>query len=358
MRQTRRPNPDFWHGKKVLVTGHTGFKGAWLCHWLVKLGANVIGISLPPDTDPSLFNSSGISDQITSIHCDIRNHDKFCEMVRSAKPEIAFHLAAQSLVLQSYETPQQTFDVNIMGTVNLLMALKDMQSFKSGVVVTSDKVYRNHGRGVPFAEGDELGGNDPYSSSKAACEIVVASMRASFFKTGAAIATARAGNVIGGGDWAGNRIVPDAIRAWNSGAQLVIRNPDAVRPWQHVLEPLAGYLMLAESLWSNQSFATAFNFGPDIKDCVAVRSLIERAQSEFGKGEFEFSAPHSGPQEAALLTLDASLARAELNIAPQWSLETAVAKTMTWYKKYYEGKSATSLCLADIAAYGQSHGPI
>jgi CDP-glucose 4,6-dehydratase len=355
MMSSRLPNPNFWKNKRVLVTGHTGFKGAWLALWLIELGAIVTGISLPPKTEPNFFASLGLQEKLTSLTCDIRDNESLQAVIRGADPEIVLHLAAQALVLASYDTPQETFEVNVIGTLNVLAALRQSSSFRACVVVTSDKVYRNLGHGLAFAEDDELGGFDPYSASKAACEIAVASFRASYFATGAAIATARAGNVIGGGDWAANRIIPDAIRAWNNDETLVIRNPDAIRPWQHVLEPLVGYLVLAESMWEDRTFARAFNLGPKREGCVSVRKLIGLAQEAFGKGETQFPTHKTGQHEAAILMLNAGLAEKELKIKPRWHLETAVTKTMNWYRRFYDGQAAIDLCLGDIAAYEQSN---
>ena len=355
MTPSRLPDSKFWKNKRVLVTGHTGFKGAWLALWLVELGANVTGISLPPASAPNLFESLGLQEKITSLTCDIRDNAAIQAAIHKADPEIVLHLAAQALVLSSYENPQETFEVNVIGTLNVLAALRQSSSFRACVVVTSDKVYRNLGAGKAFTENDELGGFDPYSASKAACEIAVASFRASYFATGGAIATARAGNVIGGGDWAANRIIPDAIRAWNNNEALVIRNPHSIRPWQHVLEPLAGYLVLAESLWHNRAYAQAYNLGPHADDCVSVGQLINLAQEKYKTGKTQFPTPQSAPHEAAVLMLNADLAAKEFNIKPRWHLQTTVAKTMDWYRHFYEGQNAVDLCLADIAAYEKSN---
>ncbi len=353
--QSRLPDPNFWNNRRVLITGHTGFKGAWLALWLIELGAIVTGISLPPQTEPNLFECLGLQQKLTSFTCDIRDKESLLAAIGVADPEIVLHLAAQALVLESYKTPQETFEVNVIGTLNVLAALKRCRSFRACVVVTSDKVYRNLGHGMAFTEDDELGGLDPYSASKAACEIAVASFRASYFETGAAIATARAGNVIGGGDWAANRIIPDAIRAWNRNEALVIRNPDSIRPWQHVLEPLAGYLIMAETLWQDRTFARTFNLGPQREDCVSVRKLIGLAQEKFGKGETQFPTIKIGQHEAAVLMLNAGLAAQELNIRPRWHLEITAKKTMDWYRQFYAGQAAIDLCLSDITAYEQSN---
>jgi CDP-glucose 4,6-dehydratase len=355
MTPTRLPDANFWRNKRVLVTGHTGFKGAWLALWLVEMGADVTGISLQPNSEPNLFESLQLAGALKSIICDIRNKNELNAAIRQANPEITLHLAAQALVLTSYEAPDATFETNVLGTLNVLSALREVSSCRAGVVVTSDKVYRNLGQGQAFIETDALGGFDPYSASKAACEIAVASFRASYFGTGAAIATARAGNVIGGGDWAANRIIPDAIRAWNKNEPLAIRNPESIRPWQHVLEPLAGYLVLAEALWRDRHFAQAYNLGPRREDCVSVRQLISLAQQNFGKGSIDFSPPRHDQHEASVLLLDAALAEKELDLNPKWHLETTVTKTMNWYRHFYDGKPARELCRNDITAYESSH---
>ncbi len=355
MTVSRLPDSTFWRGKRVLVTGHTGFKGAWLALWLVELGAIVTGISLPPQSQPNLFESLGLQEKITSLTCDIRDNAALQAAIHKADPQIVLHLAAQALVLSSYENPQETFEVNVIGTLNVLAALRSINSFRACVVVTSDKVYRNLGSGKAFTEDDELGGFDPYSASKAACEIAVASFRASYFATGGAIATARAGNVIGGGDWAANRIIPDAIRAWNKHEALIIRNPGSIRPWQHVLEPLAGYLMVAESLWQNRAYAKAYNLGPHNDDCVSVGQLISLAQEKYKKGKTQYPTQQSAPHEATVLTLNAELAAKEFNIKSRWRLQTTIAKTMDWYQRFDAGQKAIDLCLEDIAAYENSN---
>ena len=257
------PSALFWRGKSVLITGHTGFKGAWLTLWLAQLGARVTGVALPPATSPNLFTEAKVEALCDSHVCDVRDAAAFLDRIKASRPEIVFHLAAQPLVRASYREPLATFETNAMGTAYLLDAVRQIDSVRVVVIVTTDKVYRNVETLQPYREDDPLGGRDPYSASKAASEIIAASYRASFLAVrNVAVATARSGNVIGGGDWSDDRLIPDAIRAWDAGRALVIRHPEAVRPWQHVLEPLAGYMILASKLWERPSLADAYNFGP------------------------------------------------------------------------------------------------
>ena len=287
----------FWHGKRVLLTGHTGFKGGWLALWLHRLGAHVIGISLPPTTSPNLFDLAKINELCDSHFCDIRNIEALTTLVSSAQPEVVFHLAAQPLVRHSYQKPAETFDTNVLGTAHLLDALRGLRSVKAVVMVTTDKVYRNNEWRWPYREDDILGGKDPYSASKAASEIVIASYRDSFLaEQGVAVASARAGNVIGGGDWSADRLIPDTVRSWQKSETLKIRRPNAIRPWQHVLEPLAGYLTLAEQLWKNASLAGAYNFGPPTQEVSTVRDVIELAQTAYGNGTVQYGDGSEGPQ--------------------------------------------------------------
>ncbi|MBC7618723.1 MAG: CDP-glucose 4,6-dehydratase, partial [Candidatus Saccharibacteria bacterium] len=271
---------DFWRGKRVLITGHTGFKGAWLAFWLQRLGANVTGIALPAATQPSLFALLGEKPWMNSHHGDIRDATSLKAAVHSARPEIVFHLAAQALVRASYQQPLDTFATNVMGTANLLEALRDLPSVRVAVMVTTDKVYQNREWLYPYREDDALGGHDPYSASKAASELVIASYRSSYLESaGLAVASVRAGNVIGGGDWSADRLIPDAVRAWQAKQPLVIRNPHATRPWQHVLEPLAGYLALACQLWAKPALAGAYNMGPSPHAASSVENVINLASS-------------------------------------------------------------------------------
>lgn len=345
----------FFHGKKVLITGHTGFKGSWLTLWLQQLGAQVTGIALPPATTPSLFslldfNSSAF--QRFNHFQDIRDAFALNSIVQAAQPEIVFHLAAQPLVRASYRDPLGTINTNVMGTANLLDALRNVLSVRVAVVVTTDKVYRNHEHPYPYREDDHLGGHDPYSASKAASELIVASYRDAFlYEQGVAVATVRAGNVIGGGDWSEDRLIPDAVRAWQSGQPLEVRRPEAVRPWQHVLEPLAGYLSLAEKLWDNPALAGSYNFGPETSEAASVRTVVELARGTYGKGEVIWGDGSEGPHEAGWLALEIAKARTLLGVAPRLGLVEAVNRTMSWYRRLAAGEDAKALCLEDIEAY-------
>lgn len=345
-------NSLFWRGKRVLLTGHTGFKGAWLTQWLNRLGAQVTGVSLPPVAEPSLFTLAEIGKRCASHFCDITARDMLHELIWRARPDVLFHFAAQSLVRPSYREPVSTFATNVMGTVNVLEALRGQESIRVAIGVTTDKVYQNHEWLWPYRETDVLGGHDPYSASKAASEIVIASYRDAFLsQQGVALASARAGNVIGGGDWAEDRLIPDAVRCWQSGQPLVVRRPQSVRPWQHVLEPLAGYLALAEQLWARPELAGAYNFGPEPHESVTVRSVIEAALSSYGEGSVRYNDGSEGPHEAKYLTLDIAKARNVLGYRPRWSLLEAVQRTLSWYRRQRQGERADVLCEEDIAAF-------
>ncbi len=339
---------DFWRGKRVLITGHTGFKGSWLALWLRQLGAEVSGLSLAPNAEPSLHGLLGGAAEGPDI-VDIRDRAAVTNRVLRAKPQIVFHLAAQALVRASYRDPAETYETNVSGTVNLLDALRLCEDVRSIVVVTTDKVYHNPETGLAFMETDPLGGQDPYSASKAAAEIVTASYRSSFFAArGVGLATARAGNVIGGGDWAEDRLIPDAVRAWQAGEVLYVRRPRAVRPWQHVLEPLNGYMSLAERLWTLPEGIESYNFGPDHAEAASVGTVLKIAERHFGNGTVEFGDGTEGPHEAGYLVLDSARARADLGYVPRWRLNETVRRTMEWYRAEREGRSALELCLADI----------
>ena len=348
----RIPNPAFWSGKRVLITGHTGFKGGWLALWLKRLGAVVTGVSLPAATEPNLFTLARVFELFRTVFCDIRDRERICDHIQEAAPEIVIHLAAQPLVRASYRDPVETFTINVIGTVHVLDALRRVDSVRVVVMVTTDKVYANCEWIYPYREGDMLGGHDPYSASKAASEIVVASYRDAFLQEqGVAVATARAGNVIGGGDWSEDRLIPDAIRSWQKEEPLLVRSPDAVRPWQHVLEPLSNYLMLAEKLWSDPSLAGPWNFGPETGQAATVREFIEFARKCYGGGEVIWGNGSEGPHEAGYLALEISKARHALAIRPRWSLTTAIEKTMDWYRAVNLGADARVLCEAQIAEY-------
>ncbi len=342
----------FWQDKRVLLTGHTGFKGAWLALWLRRLGAEVHGVSLAPNTTPNLFTLAQIDQNCRSHIHDLREYQGLERLVGLIQPEIVFHLAAQALVRASYQDPIATYSINVMGTAHLLNALRGIESVKVAVMVTTDKVYLNREWPWPYREEDTLGGHDPYSASKAASELVVASYRDSFLAAqGVAIGTARAGNVIGGGDWADDRLVPDAVRAWQAGRVLEVRRPQAIRPWQHVLEPLSGYLSLAQRLWIQPAAAGAYNFGPDASGAASVRELVEIASDAFGRGEISYGEGQSGPHEAGSLSLEVAKARVSLGVMPKWTLTQAAQRTLSWYRAQEQGGSAISLCNADIAAF-------
>jgi len=355
--KTTHPLSTFWRGKRVLLTGHTGFKGGWLVLWLHRLGAEVTGISLQPNTDPNLYELANIRNLCSSHFCDIRDSKQLKTLIRQSQPEIVFHLAAQPLVRQSYCSPVDTFSTNVMGTAHVLDSLRSLCSVHVAVMVTTDKVYRNNEWPWPYREDDSLGGHDPYSASKAASEILISSYRDSFLaEQGVAVASARAGNVIGGGDWSADRLIPDAVRAWQSGKTLDIRHPNAIRPWQHVLEPLAGYLILAAALARGNQFkgnhlCSAFNFGPSTDGSVTVKDAIELARTAYGGGLVNYAIPTDGYHEAGMLALDVSKVRVKLGITPKWTFTETVYRTMAWYQAHHQGADARALCESDIADY-------
>ena len=348
----RSPGDGFWPGKRVLVTGHTGFKGAWLCLWLRDLGADVHGLALPPDpARPSLhrlINGDVGSDEVA----DVREHGAVRARVLAVRPEIVLHLAAQPLVRASYRCPLDTFATNVQGTANLLESLREVPSVRSVVSVTTDKVYENLERSEPFVETDPLGGHDPYSASKAAADILTASYRRSFFlPRGVGLASARAGNVIGGGDWAEDRLIPDAIRAFEHGGVLEVRRPDAVRPWQHVLEPLHGYLLLAERLWHEPGLAPSYNFGPERDSAATVRHLLLRSGEHVDLARIRWGDGDEGPHEAGFLQLDSTNAARDLGFRSRFGLAETIDRTWRWYDGFASGSEPATLCRADIAAF-------
>lgn len=348
----QNPDPAFWAGRRVFLTGHTGFKGGWLALWLSRLGAQVSCLALAPSTQPNLFSAARIADVAQSRIGDIRDANLVRDAMKQAAPEIVFHLAAQPLVRASYKMPIETYATNVMGTAHVLEAMRECDSVRSAVMITTDKVYRNLEQPLPYREDDALGGYDPYSASKAASEIVIASYRDAFLNArNVAMASARAGNVIGGGDWSDDRLIPDAVRAWSSGATLQIRRPQAIRPWQHVLEPLCAYLKLAEKLHAKPALAGAYNFGPLTHEAASVRDVIEIARASYGRGDVEFGDGQDGPHEAGWLSLEIAKARAYLDVAPRWNLAQSVARTMQWYRAQATSMDARALCEADIAAY-------
>jgi CDP-glucose 4,6-dehydratase len=347
------PISDFFRAKRVLLTGHTGFKGAWLAIWLRELGASVCGVSLPPVTDPSLFDLAKLNAILDGHIADIRDGEAMKRIVDAFDPQIVFHLAAQPLVRESYDDPVGTFGSNVMGTVNVLEALRARPSCRVAVMVTSDKVYRNLEWAYPYREDDVLGGRDPYSASKAAAEIVTDAYRSSFLHdSGTAVATARAGNVIGGGDWSKDRLLPDAVRAWQAGAPLAVRHPSAHRPWQHVLDALHGYLLLAEALWRDPGLAGPWNFGPATHQTATVGEVLELARAAYGSGEIVAANVSPQKHEAGRLMVESAKARERLGFAPRWGLEESVRRTMSWYRSLAAGQAALDLCHADIASFG------
>ncbi|MBK1631887.1 CDP-glucose 4,6-dehydratase [Thiohalocapsa halophila] len=347
------PAPSFWAGRRVLVTGHTGFKGGWLAIWLHRMGARVTGFSLAPVSQPNLYHLAGVGELTASHLADVRDAQALQGIVAEADPEVVFHLAAQPLVRASYRDPLGTFASNVQGTASLLDALRPLSALRAVVAITTDKVYRNLEQAFPYRETDALGGHDPYSASKAAAEMVIASYRDAFLAgQGVAVASARAGNVIGGGDWSEDRLIPDAVRAWEGQQSLDVRRPMAIRPWQHVLEPLCAYLVLAERLWdSPKAFAGAYNFGPQTHEAATVREVITLARESYGKGDVNWGDGSDGPHEAGWLALEVAKARHRLGIAPRWSLGTSVERTMRWYRRQAQGESAAALCAEDLDAY-------
>jgi CDP-glucose 4,6-dehydratase len=361
MRTMQSDTGQFWRNKRVLLTGHTGFKGAWMGLWLKALGAEVTGFALPPATEPNLWgllgeaHSGGTSG---SVLADIRDVRRVSEVVAAADPHIVIHMAAQALVRESYRDPLGTYATNVMGTAALLQACRSLSSLQCVVVVTSDKVYENHGEGRPFEEQDRLGGHDPYSNSKACTELLTTSFRDSFFADGPPIATARAGNVIGGGDWSEDRLIPDCVRALQSGQAVSLRYPDAIRPWQHVLEPLSGYLALAEGLVNApQNTPRAVNFGPDPASFCTVREVVDTFGARFAGTAQRLpawvrdAAPQ--PSEAQALTLSSALAARALGWRPRLDIRESLSWTADWYLAHSTGENMLEFSEMQIARYRQ-----
>ncbi len=331
-----------YRGKKVLVTGHTGFKGAWLCEWLIKLGANVAGFSLDLVSTPSIFEVNELASRVRHFEGDVRKLESIQNAVKEFQPEIVFHLAAQSLVRKSYDEPVSTFDTNIMGTVNVLEAIRGCKSVQASVLVTTDKCYENTGSEFGYRETDHLGGKDPYSASKAAAEIVIHSYARSFLNSNnVRVASVRAGNVVGGGDWAEDRVIPDCIRAWSQGKPMQMRNPESVRPWQHVLEPLSGYLWLGAKLFQNDKSAVgeAFNFGPEVDQCKTVKEVVLEMNKHWKKEvPFETVSSDTKKAEATLLRLNCDKAYNRLQWKPVLDFSETFLMTTEWYQSYYDGQ--------------------
>lgn len=348
----------FYHGKRVLVTGHTGFKGSWLSIWLHELGAEVIGVGLDPFTERDNFVLSGIGQKIKAdIRADIRDGERMKEIFQTYQPEIVFHLAAQPLVRLSYDIPVETYATNVMGTINILEAIRATDSVKVGVMITTDKCYENKEQIWGYRENEPMGGYDPYSSSKGAAEIAIASWRRSFFnpleyvKHGKSIASVRAGNVIGGGDWALDRIIPDCIKALEAGKPIEIRSRKAVRPWQHVLEPLSGYMLLASKMWDEPTkYCEGWNFGPHAESISTVWDVATKVVENYGSGELRDLSDPNALHEAKLLMLDISKAKFQLGWEPRMNIEQTVRLTVEWYKKYQK-ESGCNLCINQINKY-------
>lgn len=343
-------DPAFWRGKKVFLTGHTGFKGAWASLLLRRLGASVYGYALPPTHQSALFVTACIADDVKHRLADIRDLPTLRAAMAEAEPDIVIHMAAQALVRPSYEEPVETFATNVMGTVHVLEAARHLRSVQAILIVTTDKCYENNGAGTAFREDDRLGGNDPYSNSKACAELATYSYRHSFFNVeGAArVATARAGNVFGGGDWARDRLVPDAMQAFLAGEALRIRNPNSVRPWQHALDPVLGYLTLVERLADDQRFVGGWNFGPDAASEVSVGTVVDHLITLWGDGAQWTADPGPHPHEAAYLRLDCAKARSELGWRPRLDLAQGLRRTVEWYKALRDGRDLRKFSLDQL----------
>jgi CDP-glucose 4,6-dehydratase len=348
----------FWRGKHVFMTGHTGFKGSWLSLWLQHLGADVTGYALNPPTNPSLFDVANVGNGMRSTIADIRDAETLSKAMRVAKPDIVIHMAAQPLVRYSYQAPVETYTTNVMGTVHLLEAVRQTDSVRAVVNVTTDKCYENKEWPWGYRENDPMGGYDPYSSSKGCAELVTAAYRNSYFNLakhsehGVAIATGRAGNVIGGGDWAQDRLIPDMLRAIEAGEPVQIRSPHAIRPWQHVLEPLSGYLNLAEKLYTQgPAYAEGWNFGPADEDAKPVQWIVEQLTAQWGDGASWQLDSNPQPHEAHHLKLDCSKARSVLNWHPKWDLTRTLQSIIAWHKAARQGANMNAVCLQQITEY-------
>ncbi|WP_069133168.1 CDP-glucose 4,6-dehydratase [Rhodohalobacter halophilus] len=350
-------NLDFWEGKKVFLTGHTGFKGSWMTIWLKEMGAQVIGYSVDIPTNPSLFEEADLVDKVHHIKGDVTDFEFLLNSIKEADPDVLIHMAAQPLVRLSYEIPRETYETNVMGTVNVLEAVRHIASIKSTVIVTTDKCYENREWEYGYREIDPMGGYDPYSNSKGAAELVVSAYNNSFFKgTDQVVCSARAGNVIGGGDWALDRLVPDVIQSIKSGDKVKIRNPKAIRPWQHVLEPLSGYLLLAEKAYVKEEVRGGWNFGPSDEDAQNVQWVAEKIGEVWGEKDVWIKDGDEHPHEANYLKLDISKARMNLKWTPKWSASKAVETTTKWYKDFYTGTLKTpddvyQRCVTDLNEY-------
>jgi len=359
-------NPAFWCGRRVLVTGHTGFKGGWICLWLQSMGAEVVGYALEPPTEPSLFEVAHVGEGLEASHLgDVRDLDHLAEVFRDHRPEIVFHMAAQPLVRLSYAEPVDTYATNVMGTVNVLEAVRRTPGVRALVNITTDKCYENREWVWGYRENDPMGGHDPYSSSKGCAELVTAAYRSSFFnpkdfeRHRVSVASVRAGNVIGGGDWAGDRLVPDMIRAFTTGEPVIIRSPPRHPSWQHVLEPLRGYLMLAERMVeSGPDFAEGWNFGPREEDARPVAWIVQRLVEQWGEGAAWRLDEGQHPHEASYLKLDCAKARARLEWSPRWDLAAALEKIVAWHRAFNRGEDMRAFTLQQISQYTEYAGTI
>jgi len=356
MSDAAQVRPEFWQGRRVLVTGHTGFKGSWLSLWLQSMGATLRGIALAPPTQPALFSQARVLEGMDHCIADVRDGAAIQSLVHEFQPELVIHMAAQSLVRSSYREPVETYATNVMGTVHVLEAARQAGSVRAIVNVTTDKCYENRDWVWSYREDEQLGGHDPYSSSKACAELVSSGYRKSFLQgTGTALATSRAGNVVGGGDWAAERLVPDILRALERGEPVLVRNPRSVRPWQHVLEPLSGYLVLAERLFEHgQLFAESWNFGPRDEDARSVQWITERLCSIWGSETGWLAQPGQHPHEANYLKLDISKARQRLQWQPRWDVEGALLRVAQWHRAWLKGEDMRALCLRQISEYEAS----
>jgi CDP-glucose 4,6-dehydratase len=347
---------SFWRGRRVLITGHTGFKGSWLSLWLQTMGAEVTGYALPPDTDPNLYMLANVASGMNSVMGDVRDLSSLESVFQQSKPEIVLHLAAQALVRLSYDEPVDTYAVNVMGTVNVLECIRKTKSVRAAIIVTSDKCYDNKEQQDGYLETDPMGGFDPYSSSKGCAELVTQAYRTSYFKKSeCAVASARAGNVIGGGDWSKDRLVPDILSSFANKTQLLIRYPDSTRPWQHVLEPLSGYLLLAEKLWHHgQEFAEGWNFGPSEEDVKPVRWIIDCLAKHCDITPNWAVAPGIHPHEARYLALNSMKAKTKLDWSSRWTLDQSLAMIAAWYIAMKAGKNLRNETLSQIHSFIQS----
>lgn len=350
------PQAQFWRGKRVLVTGHTGFKGSWLSLWLQAMSAKVSGLALAPPTQPSLFVEASVADGMQSIEGDIRDLDGVNAAMARVRPEIVLHLAAQPLVRRSYVDPIETYGTNVMGSLHVFEAARKVGTVRAIVNVTTDKCYQNREWLWGYREDEPMGGYDPYSSSKGCSELLTSAYRQSFFNAqGIALASARAGNVIGGGDWAEDRLVPDILRAFEREKPVVVRNPGAIRPWQHVLEPLSGYLVLAERLFEEGlAWAEAWNFGPEDRDALPVEWILNHMAGTWGEGARWTLDAGQHPHEATYLKLDISKARARLGWSPRWSLPMTLEHIVQWHRAWMAGSDMRDHCLAEIARYTET----